>query len=126
MRPQAYANIAMKEDIPTLAMLLGIACWIAAPIFFLLAFMGCRKLGRAITSVNPSLWEEMRPGLYTDIRVSKQHRERLSDFIATGEYLALKNPNVNRLAARYQLLLRCLYVALAGAAMTIVIALKYG
>lgn len=103
----------------TVALVLGILCIVSAPLLVVAALIIRRKLGSEIASVDPTLWEQMKPGLYSDIRVSRQHRLRLKEFILTREYLALNNPAVNRLAVAYRAISWAGLITLVGAAVTV-------
>lgn len=99
-------------------------CLAAAPVLFIYSMVVLFQLGRAISAVNPPLWAEMKPGFYTDIRVSQVHDRRLSEFLGSEEYLALKDAEVTRLAVRYRRTRKALLLAMAVAALNILYTMR--
>lgn len=99
--------------------ILGGACLVGAPLLIIGSFVLVWRLGRIIASTNPALWDEMKPGMYSDIRVSRAHRQRLTEFISSGEYRLLNNPSVTRLAIACRIVRVAAVVALLGAAATV-------
>lgn len=102
-----------------IATTLGIACIVAAPLLILSSFVALWRMGRAITAVNPALWDEMKPGAYSDIWVTRKHTEALSAFLSTKEYLSLNSASITRLAVIYKVLRNAAVVALCGAVVTV-------
>ena len=99
---------------------IGTACIVAAPVLILSSFVFVFKMGRAISAVDSALWDEMRPGMFSDIRVSREHRERLGQFLSTKEYLSLNDEAVARLAVAYKVTRNAAVVALCGAVATVI------
>lgn len=110
----------------TAVIVFGVVCIALVPLLFAGVLIVRSKLGSELASGNPALWEQMKPGMYSDIRVSRQHRERLKEFISTREYLTLNNPSVSRLAVAYNVMSWLLLIAICCAALTVVAALKWG
>lgn len=98
---------------------LGAACLITVLPLIILSFVLVWKLGRIVAAINPSLWDEMKPGMYSDIRVSRAHRQRLSEFLSTREYLSLNSPSADRVAVAYKIVRAAAVVALIGAVATV-------
>jgi hypothetical protein len=106
------------------ASIFGTACIIAAPVLILSSFVALWRMGRAITAVNPALWDEMKPGVYSDISVTRKHSEALGAFLSTKEYLSLNSASITRLAVIYKVLRNAAVVALGGAVATVFWALS--
>jgi hypothetical protein len=71
---------------------------VAAPILFILTLVFSHRLGRLISSIDSALWDRMKPGLYRDIAISREHRQRLGDFIRNREYESLNSQSITRLS----------------------------
>ena len=110
----------------TLALVFGTACIILTPLLIVSSFVLVFRMGRSIAAVNPKLWDEMKPGMYSDIRVSREHRSRLSEFLSSDEYLSLNDPEITRWAVADKVTRNCAVAALCGGAITVFVALKFG
>jgi hypothetical protein len=89
----------------------GVVCLFLVPPLVISSFVLALRLGSAIRSKNPSVWDEMKPGFYSDIRVSIAHQKRFREFLSSREYQELNDPRISRLAV----LCRISGFALAGA-----------
>lgn len=105
---------------------IGVGCIIVAPLCVVLSFIVLRQLGRNVAAKRPNLWDEMKPGLYADINISRDHRRRLSEFLSNHEYLTLNDPLVTRFAVSYRALQFTAVVTAVAAVVTILISFKYG
>jgi hypothetical protein len=94
---------------------LGMTCLIAAPILIVSFFVLIILLGRAIAAVNPELWDEMKPGFYSSIWTSRQHRENLDLFLSMDEYRSVNSRKIDRLASACKLIRVAGPIALVGA-----------
>jgi hypothetical protein len=106
-------------------LLLGTSCIIAAPLLLLSTWFVIWRMGVAIKRIDPALWEAMRPGMYSDIWVTRKHNEALSAFISTREYLSLNNASITRLATAYKYIRTALVVSLIGAVLTVLWAVDH-
>jgi hypothetical protein len=104
--------------------LLGAVCLIGAPLLIVGSFVLVWRLGRLMASTNPDLWAQMKPGLYSDIRISRAHRQRLDAFVSTAEYRELNNTSITRLAIAYRIVRLAAVVAMLGALVTVFWAMK--
>jgi hypothetical protein len=66
----------------------------------------------------------MRPGFYSDIRVSQAHDPRLYEFLGSEEYLALNDAAVTRLTVRFRMIRKALLLAMAAAALNILYTMR--
>lgn len=105
---------------------LGMACLIAAPILVVSFFVLILQLGRAIAAVNPGLWDEMKPGFYSSIWTSQQHRENLDLFLSMDEYRSLNSRKIDRLASACKRLRIAAPTAFIGAVLFVLWALYAG
>lgn len=87
----------MQGSMEALAVL-GVTCLILAPVLFVVSLVLLIRLGSAISRKDPELWSEMKPGFYSDIRVSNAHDRRFTRFLRSREYLQLNDPTISRLA----------------------------
>lgn len=82
----------------------GAACLVLAPLTFAISLIVLMRLGKVISEKDALLWGEMRPGMYSDIGVSRDHRKRLATFLSSGEYLKFNDQRLVRLARMYRVL----------------------
>lgn len=81
---------------------LGVTCMCMTPVLILVSFVLQLRMGRAISRINAALWDEMKPGMYSDIGTSRGHRENLLLFLSTKEYLSLNDASVTKYAVAYR------------------------
>lgn len=96
--------------------LAGVACLVMSPLLFISSFVVLGRLGNVISRKHRSVWEEMKPGMYSDIGVSREHRRRLGEFLSTREYLEFNDPTISRLAVIYRAINIATAVALIAGA----------
>ena len=77
---------------------LGIAMSMIALLIVAACIFILRRLGAAVSAIDPSLWQSMKPGFHSDIRESDARRRRLYDFLFNKEYAQLQDAEVSRLA----------------------------
>lgn len=92
---------------------------VSVPLLLVSGWVISFRLGSELSSLDSELWDQMKPGLYSDIRVSRQHRLRFKEFLLTREYLKFDRPTVNRLAVALRAIYWATYIAMIGSAVTV-------
>jgi hypothetical protein len=107
----------------TFFLLVGLGFVVLGPVLVGLMFYFTFKIGRAVANKNPELWDSMRPGFYTDIRISREHRQRFVAFITDREYRSLECLAIDRLVPWYRLIRRCAFVSVIVGPISVVLGL---
>jgi hypothetical protein len=95
-------------------LLLALLCFLAsAPVIGFMFYLYFR-IGQLIGRMRPALWEEMRSGFYTDLRVSQRHNQRFRDFLLNGECAQLGIPGLEQMVHRYKFMRTCTIILVTG------------
>ena len=94
--------MSLKDMVESAFYLLGGSCFFVSFLAFVMALYFRWKLGDAMSVKHAALWEEMRPGFYSDISTSREHSRRFDDFLDSKEYLGLQDARITRAAIACQ------------------------
>jgi hypothetical protein len=97
----------------------GVACVVLVPILLIGSWCVLGQLGKALSVVDPSKWEGMRPGLFPSLSQVRDHNRRFRDFIEQREYLALQEPKITRLVILYRASVIATWAAIACALVSV-------
>ena len=88
---------------------------IVGPILGAYHFYLIMKIGRLVASKNTALWNEMKPGFYSNLQITRDHRQRFLDFVHDGDFLSFGLPNLDALVRQYKKVRICAIVTIIGA-----------
>jgi hypothetical protein len=78
----------------------GALGFVLMPICVAGFFFSLAKLGDALKTTDPDVWDEVRPRLYSSMGRQSRQRERLNFFIREREYLAYGDAKISALGDR--------------------------